>query len=654
MRRRQVFPVLACLLLVLTACATVRHGPTAISLHDRNDGDAAGVMSVRKSTSARARGDAGTSAKQTASPSNVSIRARETLLKAQSFEQAGDAKQALDNYAEAYRRGAEALARHPAQIKSNRMLQSVTIEAGAFYGWHLLDIGRVADGTQVLRDLRKIITAHSVDSSSGPSLIAHARYENFEARYFSDQRDPEASKRHATRAAELAMQATTSRAASIDALALMTVLVRNLNERAQDVSTKVCTLADRMEEMDAKDRRTIRARIACLRYLAADASAKVDLLGAREHLTTAMRVVDNALSQNANDQVFLVNKTHVSLEMADTFVAQQDTTMRERYLREASNAFVNALQGRAFLQRSKDEVRRLYGRIKSMTFVSPEDELTIYTGLHGAVAASATMFPQSRSFGFVRVDSALRISQLLWRDSSQAPEIERILTVATEAVEKSEVLSDFPTFSEDFAIYCSTYSRRATLYAATRDVEQTLADVLRLTNRCGPILDAYPFDFFLRQHFISVETRTGTLLSEALRFKEAIPHFLYASHWGMRDASVRLAEFYREGLGVPMDEQVAKEFDARARRQGFARFTVMADFDGVKAPFPFYVMDWPEDYPFRGIDDQVKWLIVARGGAVDATVTELFHSLQEAARDAHESFADHCLRSSALAALTTR
>src|SRR5436305_4876638 len=120
----------------------------------------------------------------------------------------------------------------------------------------------------------------------------------------------------------------------------------------------------------------------------------------------------------------------------------------------------------------------------------------------------------------------------------------------------------------------------------------------------------------------------GGSLFKLKRYTEALPYLEYASHWAHSGSSTLLARAYREGLGVQPNGERALSLEALARKQSVKRFTIPADFNGVKAPFFVYVMEWPTEYPFQGVDDQIQWLKVARGGTIPTEVAEALRKLQ--------------------------
>ena len=110
---------------------------------------------------------------------------------------------------------------------------------------------------------------------------------------------------------------------------------------------------------------------------------------------------------------------------------------------------------------------------------------------------------------------------------------------------------------------------------------------------------------------------------------------------------------YREGLGVQVNIPKAEELEALAEKQFMKRFTIPIDeistsltgidlsVEGVndsKSPFYVYVYQKPEDYPYRGIDGQIKWLKENRGRTIPEDIAESFRKLHQIAEDNDVSF----------------
>jgi len=139
---------------------------------------------------------------------------------------------------------------------------------------------------------------------------------------------------------------------------------------------------------------------------------------------------------------------------------------------------------------------------------------------------------------------------------------------------------------------------------------------------------------YLRMDLIEGEGLAGKALLDLNRYEDARPHLEYASHWGYSESTLLLEKLYDAGKTQSLEKLAA--------RQSMKVFTYNADFGGVKAPFRVYVREWPVDYPFLGIDDQVRWLKEARGGTFPAGLADAFRNLNTMARETNVSFPDLC------------
>lgn len=73
------------------------------------------------------------------------------------------------------------------------------------------------------------------------------------------------------------------------------------------------------------------------------------------------------------------------------------------------------------------------------------------------------------------------------------------------------------------------------------------------------------------------------------------------------------------------------------------KFTVPCKFGDKTAPFDVYVLEYPKDFKYKGIDDQAEWLRIAKGGIIPKEVRDSFKVLQKLAWKNNVSFPDLCL-----------
>jgi TPR repeat protein len=230
---------------------------------------------------------------------------------------------------------------------------------------------------------------------------------------------------------------------------------------------------------------------------------------------------------------------------------------------------------------------------------------------------------------------------LVSQQPSKQAVAENWLSKAVDDFEQAGAIEDLSVFSEGFSAYCHALASRLGLYANASKADLIVADMHKINNSCVPALDKYPWDVYLRWAIIGANNFAGQGLAGMGHYEDALPYLQYGSHWVNVESSKTLARLYREGLGVQKDLKKANELEVKAQNQkGMKRFTIPCDFGGQKAPFAFYVLDWPADYPFEGIDDQVQWLKVARSGVAPQDAVEAFRAVWKIAKEKNVSFKD--------------
>jgi tetratricopeptide (TPR) repeat protein/tRNA A-37 threonylcarbamoyl transferase component Bud32 len=191
------------------------------------------------------------------------------------------------------------------------------------------------------------------------------------------------------------------------------------------------------------------------------------------------------------------------------------------------------------------------------------------------------------------------------------------------------------------------------------------------------------------QSLASVLASSGGILQEAKRYREAIEAYQQSLnvarppldqatwHWYLRSsvatAYLHLAELY-ERVGEVENEARARQHYLRvwggpilgmktmdyidpdpapsaaeaqrlrvfmAKLPGMKRFTVPAEFGGLKYPLHVYISEvpWPKD----PLEDQARWLEEERGGTIPEEVRESFRKLHKIAHENNVSFQDLCV-----------
>jgi hypothetical protein len=200
-------------------------------------------------------------------------------------------------------------------------------------------------------------------------------------------------------------------------------------------------------------------------------------------------------------------------------------------------------------------------------------------------------------------------------------------------------------FDEKFATYCSFYDLRLQVNAELKSLPKVKEDFENIKNIFGVVLTKFQYDFYLRQHFWSAYARYGKLLFDNGNYKEAKPLLEYASDWGNKESTQLLAKIYREGkIDKKIDTKKADKLDDIARGQSMKRFTVPCIMSsGEREPVSVYVSNYPPTFELKGIQDQAKWWLEARGVEVPNDVVEAFNKLYKIALENNVSFVDLCV-----------
>lgn len=558
------------------------------------------------------------------------------------LEKIGDASQAIEVYAEAYERGLKAVEAVPAGKRPPESLEVSFIEDGVYYAWFLMDVGKVGQAKAIMDRLTNFARRYTAPSSTELSL-AHARLENLKNRFYSDQNQKDKANFHIMKAIGLVLPVAERAEAPIDALSLLVTLYGNAEREDKTFREQICALAKRMHERSANDVRTIGSRVACHKRLSKEASAKGDLESARKQLQEAAGIIRNVLDLVPNDQDLLLYSTDIQVQLAELHWQPGQESERNEYYRKAGEDFVKALKHRTLFQSSTNQVKNLYQGFSKANFSEPSQELAFYNGVAEAINPTLKKFTKAPSFAFVAADANARVGALLLTDSKRKQEAEEHLSSAIDLFRRPGVMGDLSSYSEDFTAFCGAYAKRIKIRAESGRLDPMLADLKAMRAACGPAMAKYPWDFYLRQHLMGSAGTAGTYLFNLGRYKEALEYLEYSSRWGAKDSSKLLARAYREGVGVVPDESKAAELEALAAKQGTKRLTVPAYFDDVMIPIDFYLLEWPEHYPFLGIDDQLKWLKEARGGKVAPELSEAIRELHKTALENNVSFGDLCI-----------
>lgn len=600
-----------------------------------------------------------------------------------SMEGIGDAVEAKKEYAQIYNQGKAQIDAVPAGSPPDESLESSFLEAGYRYSWLLFDIGENEEGRRVLEGMEKVVNEHHSASPGAILLLPYSHLENLESRFQSDQgtlatdahlkdQYQQESKAHLEKAVYFAAQADNLKP-TIEAKAIKFQSLRNLSayqdrDLKRSMREQACAVAQEMIDKSPADSRSIRARVQCLRD---DASAQIaeatkraadlqkqkssatpdstaaqesaaaieaDYVRAEKSYRHATEMLGYLINLEQESPALWLDMVDVETDISNLWYKRGNQSETTRYNRTAAEHLEKALKGRTLFQGSPTRVKDLYTSVSSTTFADTKEELEFYQKIYDAVDKSFHAFPKSPSFSYVAEDANANIGRLLSKEPERRSEAINHLTAAIDSLNRKGMMKDLSRYSEDYARNCGAYAQRSEVYAAMKRIEPMLADLKTMSDLCSPALNKYPWDFYLHWYIWEAEAAAGKALFESKRYSEALPHLEYASHWGVGESSKLLANMYLEGLGVERNPGKTDELEVLGSGQIFRKYSVPVDYGGDTGSFSVYIRDWPKDYAFEGIDDQVQWMKIARGGTISPDVVESFRKLHKIARDNNVSY----------------
>jgi hypothetical protein len=576
-------------------------------------------------------------------------RIRNDYRQALSFSSMGQAQKAMDSYRAAYEDGLRTIQSLPAETPQDEPLMTSFLQDAYYYAWYLLDIGEKERGGAVIKVVKDVQNRCRCRDESIDYIMAEAGFENLESRYEFDNHQLELSRRHLENAVALADRAVKSPNSGLAAKSLASVMLQNKYidakepERAELVS-QICGLAEKMNQNGPMNKRSINARVDCLVDQSAESSRAKDSSAAREEMQKALDLANSALTFDPSDPDLLLMSAGIENSLGDLYYGTGHESVVYQHRIAAKDRLVRALTGRTPVQANATQLRTIFDNCSRATFPNMDQELKFYREIFQAMATTLNAFPKSPSFAYIAGKASVRIGEILKENKQSQKEAEEYLSKAVMWFDRSGMIADLSTYSQEFDTYCAAYLQRALLYSSMNRAKDVLADTRHMRLTCTPALERYPWDYYLRTRLIIADSLEGAVLVDLKRYKEAVLQLNHASHWGQAYASGVLARLYQQGLGVEKDEKRANEFEALSKDQTVATFSLPVDFGSNEEPVSFHVWQWPPEYTrqFPGIDDQVRLYKESSNATVNPQKAQVIRKIQAIAIRNNYSFPRLC------------
>ncbi|MCB9957425.1 MAG: DUF2610 domain-containing protein [Rhodospirillaceae bacterium] len=567
-------------------------------------------------------------------------------------ERSGNAEGAMDYYRRALDE-ASAIARAHQGTQVPSTLVEIIVESAVNRSSYLMILRRTDEAGSIIFSTNQLIDSLQLDHNDGRNIRSFAMIANAISRIYLQNGDAEQELAWARRALEFASHAYELDPHDFTIQRTYLSYLHNLygdlpnNSQEEDMALQaLCSLLDRMQDesvefffVNTPAHRTCRMEIVSSLFDSEAYSEAREILLQREH---DLRIY--ALFSPENIAVQAAHLRSISDIIRNSGYRGDDPEFRAEWLQRAIDRIEAISSSGAILPIETYDFEFAIEDITSR-IADIEDEETrieLFSRTWAAISETTLAYPQLARLNLSAGRSARQVANILLR-SDRIDEVEIWLDRAEASYRQSAVFQqEDPT--DDVEEACSVFGDFVRLRLHQRRFVDAISYYSQLSDNCGPALDRYPWDFYLRQHFMSANMRIGEALLLDGQADIALPYLEYASHWGVNDSTLHLAQIYREGLAGSIDLERAQELEALASRQSIKRFTVPVTVPGGGVwNFYVYIRELPEDYPYEGIDDQVIWAQEMRGLTISEDIARSFRRLHQIARENNVSFPDLCV-----------
>lgn len=254
----------------------------------------------------------------------------------------------------------------------------------------------------------------------------------------------------------------------------------------------------------------------------------------------------------------------------------------------------------------------------------------LFEGIIESIKGGYNDYLSLESLAYVYVNANNEYSDYLLKVGNRNDSLQAIFNISNsiEVLESTINLDKYFTFSEDFNKFISIFTKSVEININFDNFIMAKRYYDKMCNLFLPIIKKYNYDFYLKSSFSSISRKYGKFLFEKDKFSEAIIPLEFASFEGDKKSTEYLIEIYQDEnfIDTINYNMYVKRLSYQSNSK--KKFTVPTSFGDTKFPFDVYVVDRDPEYPYKGIDDQVEWIKIARGGFIPETVSDAFKKIQ--------------------------
>lgn len=552
-----------------------------------------------------------------------------------------------------YKKAYEGSVKYLKQYKNKNIpdeLMIIYLKSSVYYGWNLMNKNQLNKVKEIFFETETYAKNINIDNATSKMLYSLSIFDDALSRYYKINKKEDEAYECNHNAIKKIRKALKLDATNLFYKSELAKYLYNLGTFPKDlVSDSDKLLISKGEELALQLRKSRNSSTLGLFTYAKYVYDKTYLLNNHkeilELLNRALAELNVFIKLDATNFKLYLHRARLSARLLDFYNIDEDIkNLRFNIFSQVKSDWAAAVKNKSSINTDIEIVKDIY--LKHLrypdNFITTNPKIDYFLELESGIRNLANNFGQVNDIALMAGDIYGNLGKIIIELDKKAMNNEALsyLNKSENYFKQTDILKNTDTFSEKFSWYANVLSNRIKLnhrYGKTDLIHKDLEILYRLFM---PILNKYPYDFYLRKCIKESYMRVGDLWFKEKEYIKAKPFLEYASKWGMKESSKQLSRIYREGLIGTINNKLANSLDKLAEKQVEAKLTVYADFGSQgRMPFEITISEMPKDFPYNGIDDQVIWLEQVRGGIIPPNIVYLFQKLQNFARQDDYSFA---------------
>jgi hypothetical protein len=570
----------------------------------------------------------------------------------------GNIEEALELYEQAYR------AIISVALRPNATQEQRTLALRAAYRYYnaLGDLSRSEAQERILTESEPVLRTAIAEGNlteQGRGWAAH--WLNNKRQFFDSHNDHDQALRVSDEAMAIVRMAGQD-SASVEARVNYALVLTNRaytlrslhrDEQARQVDQQACGIYDDLYAKVPTHRNVLRLRIYCFFDRASARYDRRDREGALAAIREAITLATPAARVNGDDATFqaaLATAYYRTGEVEHRLDNAPATAMAS--YRQSMRIWGELYRGNNIQVGEFDNLESTFDAYTMAMDALEQQDSTLKAPHAEAILTTFNSFKSCgerlggmSSCGRVVMAAARAAADRLFA-MNRGTEVIEPLRVAERLSRQLETVPWNQSLSDTYGTSCAfrrDVGRALVLANRQREAVEPLRQAIE---QCGVFMRRYDYDIYIRSavlgaHLWLSRAERATNQAPAARRTLAACYSLYGAN-----CYDEYAEMLERGIGGPVDMATARQVRAQRAYTNMKRFTIPVHAPGSEVTFPFYVyiFERPPNFPYQGIDDQIRWLQVNRGLEVPPDVGPRFRRLEARAREKHMSFPDLAVR----------